>query len=370
MQITVNTTGIPAELTVSTDKDGREHCVVVVKGTFLIGPDGEATLAKTQEPFVYADIHYGDPGTTSIKYECDFAPFKPKADVIVNGHAYSPTGKPLKEMIVGLEVGHIKKYIRVVGDRVWTRGVFRLKPSRPVPFLKMPLGFDRAFGGSDRSHPKPKYQGTEMRNPVGVGFHKNPSSKAIKGMPLPNLENPREPIHKWFHSPTPAAFGHLGRGWQPRVKFAGTYDDRWLKERFPFLPEDFDLQYFQSAPADQQVPYLRGGEAVRCTGMTSIGTFMFTIPTVEVPVVFRFHDREVLQEPKLDTLLIEPDEQRILLTWRASVPVGRKLNALREILVGVQPPPQPSRRFGKPHFKSINDFLAWKGNRGARTDLK
>src|SRR6266542_6610715 len=94
MQITNNTTDMIAELTVPTDKDGRDHCVVVVKGTFSIGQDGKATLAKNQEPFVYADVHYGDPGTTSIKYECDFASFKPKTDVIVNGHAYSPTGKP------------------------------------------------------------------------------------------------------------------------------------------------------------------------------------------------------------------------------------------------------------------------------------
>jgi hypothetical protein len=360
MQITSNTTDMLAELTVSTDNDGHDHCVVVVKGTFSIGLDGKAILAERQEPFVYADVHYGDPGTTSIKYECDFAPFKPKTDVIVNGHAYSPTGKPVQEMIVSLEIGPLKKHVRVIGNRVWTRGVFRLKPSRPVPFLKMPLGFDRAFGGSDLSHPKSKYQSTEMRNPVGVGFHKNPSSKAIKGTPLPNLETPRDPICKWFHTPPPAGFGHVGRGWQPRVRFAGTYDDRWLKERCPFLPEDFDPQYYQSAPANQQVPYCKGGEVIRCTGMTPVGTFMFIVPTVAVPIVFRFRDREIPQEPNLDTLLIEPDGRRILLTWRTSVPVGRKLNALREILVGVQPPPEPSQRSGKPYFKSINDLVAWK----------
>jgi hypothetical protein len=341
MQITGNTTGMPVELTVFTDKDGRDHYVVVVKGTFSIGPNGKATLAEKQEQLVYADVHYGDPGTTSIKYACDFAPFKPKTDIIVNGHAYSPSGKPVKEMMVGLEIGQVKKHVRIIGDRVWTRGVFRLKPSQPVPFLKMPLSFDRAFGGSDCSHPKLKYQGTEMRNPVGVGFHKNPASKAIKGTPLPNIESPHDPIRKWFHTPPPTGFGHLGRGWQSRVKFAGTYDDRWLKERFPFLPEDFDPHYFQSAPTDQQVPYFRGDEVIRCTGMTPIGTFMFVVPTVEVPVVFRFRDREVQSEPKLDTLIIEPDERRILLTWRTSVPVGRKLNALQEILVGVQPAPQP-----------------------------
>jgi len=363
MQITSNTTGLQAGLTVSTDKDGRDHCVVVVKGTFIIESDGKATAAEEQEPFVYADAHYGDPGTTSIKYECEFAPFKPRTDVLVNGHAYAPQGKPVKEMIVSLEIGRTKKDVRVVGDRKWEGGLLGLTPSSPTPFVKMPLVYDRAFGGSDHTHENPKKQGTELRNPAGVGFHKNSDTKVIKGTPLPNLEDPRHPIRNWSDAPSPMGFGHLGRGWQARIKFAGTYDEQWLKDRFPFLPADFDQQYFQAAPSDQQVPYLRGGEVVRCLNMTESGALVFAVPEVEAPVVFRFRDREVKPDVKLDTLLIEPDQPRILLTWRTSVPLGRKLNALREILVGRQPSPPTPRESGKLHFDSINDLVAWKKRR-------
>src|SRR5262249_42537571 len=56
MQINTNTTGMEAGLTVATDKDGRDHCVVVVKGTFAVGPDGECRLAELQEPLVVADV--------------------------------------------------------------------------------------------------------------------------------------------------------------------------------------------------------------------------------------------------------------------------------------------------------------------------
>ena len=365
MQITSNTTGMQAGLTVSTDKDGRDHCVVVVKGTFTIGNEGKPILAEEQEPLVYADVHYGDPGTTSIKYECDFAPFKPKTDVLVNGSAYAPRGKPVKEMVVSLEIGRNKKEVRVVGDRRWQRGLFGLKPSNPTPFVKMPLVYERAFGGSDNTHEDPKKQGTELRNLVGVGFHKNSDSKAIKGTPLPNLEDPRHPIRKWSAAPAPMGFGHLGRGWQPRIKFAGTYDEQWLKERFPFLPADFDQQYFQAAPSDQQVPYLRGREVVRCLNMSESGTLVFAVPEVEIPVAFRFRDRDMKPDVKLDTVLVEPDHLRIHLTWRTCAPLGRKLNALREIVVGKRaslPRPRPS---GQLHFKSINDLVAWK-NRGGQ----
>lgn len=345
-----------------TDKDGRDHCVVVVKGTFDVAEDGTAKLAEEQAPLVYADEHYGDPGTTPIKYECDFAPFKPRTDVLINGHAYSPTGRPIKKMIVALEVGRLKKVVRVIGDRFWRRGLFRLRPSSPAPFLKMPLSFDRAFGGSDHSHDKPKKQGTEMRNPVGRGFHKNAALKAIRDTPLPNLEDPRFPIRKWSHKPAPAGFGPLGRGWRPRIQYAGTYDDQWINERFPFLPDDFSYQYFQSAPADQQFPHLTGGEVIRCTGMTSEGSWMFIVPTVQVPIVYKFRDREVQGEPKLDTLMIEPDLGRTMLTWRTKVPLGRKIHSLREVTVGKPSAPIVPEKTstGKLRFKSINDLVAWK----------
>lgn len=337
MQISSNTTGMLAGISVAVDKDGRDHCVVVVKGTFSIGKDGEATLAEKQEPMVYADVHYGDPGTTSIKYECDFAPYKPRADIIVNGHAVSPTGKPVEEVIVALEIGSVRKLVRVIGDRQWENRIFGMRPSAPIPFLKIALMFERAFGGSDHSHPNSKYQGTELRNPVGVGFHKNSDPKSIEGTPLPNMEDPRHLIQKWSDTPSPIGFGFIGRGWQPRIKYAGTYDDKWIEERFPFLPDDFDDQYFLSAPIDQQLPFLKGGEFVRCINMTPEGKFQLTVPTMHIPIVFRFRDREVGVEANLDTLIIEPDGRRCLVIWRATVPVGRKLTALREVLVGVQP---------------------------------
>lgn len=331
MQIGSNTTGMQAGLSVATDKEGRDFCVVVVKGTFGIGRGGEATLADEQEPLVYADTHYGDPSATSIRAECDFAHVKPRTDIIVRGHAVSPTGKPCTEVLVTLEVNSLRKHVRVVGDRRWEGDVLP-RSSPPVPFLTMPLLFERAFGGSDHSHPNPRHHGTELRNPVGVGFRKN--GEGIDGTPLPNLEDPRSPVQSWSDTPPPAGFGFVGRSWQPRIAYAGTYDAEWLENRFPLLPADFDNRYFLSAPADQQVPLLQGGEIVRCTNMTPERALWLAVPKMEVPVLFRFHNRTVPATPSMDTLIIEPDQHRVITVWRTSMPLGRKLTALREIRVG------------------------------------
>jgi len=361
MQISANTTGMEAGISVSTNKEGYDFCVVVVKGTFSIEKNGNLILSDEQMPMVYADEHYGDPGSTPIKYECDFAPYKPRTDILVNGYAYSETGKPITETMVGLAVGKVRKTIKVFGNRVWQGGVIGFRASSPEPFIKIPLRYEKAFGGSDYSHQEQKNHGSELRNLAGVGFLKNSDLNNVENTPLPNLEDPSALIRSWSDKPSPVGFGIVGRGWQPRVKYAGTYDKKWLDDRFPFLPNDFDEQYFLSASQDQQLPSLVGGEMVRCLNMTPERLLTLTVPTLEVPVTYFFRDRTENVTPKLDTFLIEPDEGRVLITWRCRIVLGRKLNALREIKVGHIPTVSQSMK-GKPHFASIADFIAWKKN--------
>lgn len=371
MQVNTNTTGMLAGLTVASDKDGRDHCVVVVKGTFAIADDGSTRLADEQAPLVYADEHHGDPGTTAVRYECDFALRKPLTDILVNGSAFAPGGKAVDRLAVGLEIAGGRKELVVIGDRYWYQGAVGMAFSAPAPFVVMPITFDRAFGGRDELHPNPKSHGAELRNLVGKGFWKSAEKSALEGTPLPNIEDESRPFRALGDTPPPAGFGVVGRGWQPRIRHAGTYDQRWLDEKFPFLPDDFDPLYFQAAPADQQVSALRGGEAIRCTNMTPEGVLETTVPREEVPIQFLFRDRRERVEARLDTLLLEPDQRRMMVTWRASIPLGRKLNALREVIVGKTPrsaaqrvndsnPPEALPPGVKPHFESLDAFVAWK----------
>jgi hypothetical protein len=351
---------MPAAMTVATDKDGRDHCVVVVKGTFDVEQGSIVAPSDMQEPVVATDVHYGDPAITSIRYECEFSPVKPRADLIVNGTAFSPAGKPVVEVTASIEFGGSRKDIRVVGDRKWEATLRGFKASTPVPFVSMPIVFERAFGGADRSHGDPTKHGFELRNLVGLGFHRNSESSTIEGKALPNLEDPRSPIGKWSDTPAPVGFGVISRGWRPRVDYAGTYDERWLSERFPFLPSDFDPRYFQSAPTDQQVPFFRGGESVRCLNMSPRGPFEAVVPSFDVPIVFRFKDGDVPATPNLDTLIVEPTGGRILAIWRASARLGPKLKALREVVVGPQSRPQavtPSSE--KRRFRSLGELVDW-----------
>ncbi|QRK07336.1 DUF2169 domain-containing protein [Archangium violaceum] len=363
MQISENTTGMSAGLTVATDAQAREHCVVAVKGTFRMDGRGEPRLADVQRPVAYTDEHHGAPEMTSLLRENDFALTKPLVDLLVLGHAVAPHGRATEAMLVRVEMPGRQKDLRVTGDRYWDKGLMGMKATPPKPFVRMPLRYEFAFGGVDTSHPEPKHHGAELRNPVGRGFRQNPRAADAVGTPLPNLEHPRHFLDSWDGKTVPVGLGPVGRGWQPRLAHAGTYDERWLAEDYPFLPRDFNPRYFQCAPEDQQLPALRGGEVFRCLGLTESGPWTVTVPRLQVPIAFRFPNSWVSTEARMDTVLLDVDAREVVVTWRASVPLAKKLSHLREVQVGPRPSstrgePVTYRR-GKPYFRGLGSLVAW-----------
>jgi hypothetical protein len=355
MQITANTTPFLAELFPSTDKHGRKHCVVVLKGSFDVNGDGECDVAAEQVPFVYADQHYGDPATTSIRFESDFAPVKPRRELLVNGSAFAPRGRPVTALEIALVGPGVCKRAAVTGDRIWVAGLLDTRPSAPEPFVTMPVVWDRAFGGADLSHTeRPQKNGTETRNLVGVGFHLNSDQETVLGNPLPNVERPESPMRNWSDKPEPIGFGPIGRGWQPRVQFAGTYDQQWVEETRPFLPADFDEHYFQSAPFDQQLDDLSAGATFGCLNMSETGRFVARLPPFSCPVRFIFDDSVQGFTITPDTLVLQPSAGRVILLGRTSVPLPRKITALHEVQVG---PPKRKSVPGKRHFRNLSEAV-------------
>lgn len=330
--------GLQGGFTLCVDQHGYEHVLTVAKATFDIQPDGRCTLARQQHPMTLSDEHYGDPAVSSIRYECDFALRKPRADVIVNGSAYARESTPTTEVTVGIAIGPIRKVARVVGDRIWVRSLLHgYQPSEPQPFTTIPLIYERAFGGVDARGDDVRTHGHEIRNLVGVGYFAR-GGFGIYGTPLPNLEHPEHPLRSPTDRPAPIGFGYVSRNWAPRYTYAGTYDQAWKDHQFPYLPEDFSEQYFQGAPQDQQCPYLQGGERVVLLNMTPEGRIAFDLPRLEVPMRLVLRSGHRSLEPNLDTVIVEPDARRCMLVWRASTRLTGKLTDIHEVWVG-----KPSR---------------------------
>jgi hypothetical protein len=324
-----NRTPFAAERAWVRDRDGAEIWLVAVKATFDILPDGSMIPSKEQPPVLYVPEYFGEPGKSSIKYEADLIRTKTTTDVLVVGQAHAPGGKAATEIDAGFRVGPLQKILRVIGDRTWEGGGI----SKPEPFVTMPLCYERAFGGVDLKSEHPD-RDWEWPNPLGTGFAVSRANS--NGLSLPNFEYPDRLIGSWDDRPPPAGFGPVGSHWQPRASYAGTYDDNWMKNRQPLLPEDFDDRFHQCAPADQQAPqFLTGGEPVVLLNLTPSGNLRFLLPKVFLGFDTRFYDgdRQIHKTRKLHSVILEPDFPRVSLVWHSALPCHFKVQKLERTIV-------------------------------------
>ena len=329
----VNNTPFAADKALVADRSGADVWVVAVKSTYSLRADGTTEVAKDQEEIVQAPIHRGDAMKTALLYESDLDYTKMTTDVVLNGSAYAPPGRPVTQIDVAIKVGSIEKVLRVFGDRVWEPGgPFGITLSRPQPFQRMPISYERAFGGTDNISLDPRQYGWEPRNPVGTGFATDLSH--LVGRPGPNIEDPGALVASWKDRPPPAGFGPVARHWLPRVRFAGTYDEQWKKERLPLLPDDFDERFFQYAPADQQPPdFLKGTEQVELRNLTPSGRLSFALPP-EFPVFrTRLAGKIIDHRAKLYSVILEPDVPRVMLLWSTCLPCHGKKYSLERTTI-------------------------------------
>ena len=310
------------------DRDGIHEWIIAVKGTFDIMPDGNLKLADEQiEPRLLPEFH-GEDGLSSLRYEADLVSPKPTTDIIINGTAYAPKGVPSKEFQVSARVGPIRKAIKVVGNRTWERKMLGLAHSAMEPVTRVPIVYERAYGGFDDADPDPRKQRLDARNPVGCGLVIRP------GLPLPNFEYPDGKLEK----AGPAGFGAIASYWSPRRELQGTYDEDWKRDRYPLLPADWDPKSLLCSPADQRPGEpLLGGEPVELLNLTPDGSLRFVLPKVALSFRTKFSRlfgrRTEGHEAGLATVIIEPDHPRLIMLWSGCLLYRGEVDYLDETIV-------------------------------------
>jgi hypothetical protein len=301
-----NRTPFAAERSWVRDRDGAEIWLVAVKGTYNIDSHGTTNLADEQVKVFLTPQYSGEPGKSSLLYDSDLPRTKITTDIILNGCAYAPHGRPTIAVEVALRVGQTVKSLRVVGDRVWKAGLLSPWLSWPAtPFVKLPIVYERAFGGEDLNSKRPAW---DRRNPVGTGFATRRSH--LLGTRAPNVYGTGKGSSAWFRKPHPAGFGAIASHWSPRVELAGTCD--------------------QCAPADQQTAhFLKGGEEVELRNLTPSGNLKFALPRVILGFETNFGSDVVNHRANLHTVILEPDVPRVLMVWHSALPCHSKVTILR-----------------------------------------
>ena len=212
-----NRTSFEAASSWGRDNEGTHVWIVAVKGTFDIGPRGRLFISAEQPPPLLLPVYNGEPGESSLMYDADLGGVKPETDVVLKATAYAPGGRASTKFSASAQVGRIEKTIRVHGNRYWGDGLLSGRLSAAEPITEVPVVYERAHGGYDRSNPSPKHQRMDPRNPVGCSVFSGARPPA--GQALPNFEYPNGSPE----TTGPAGFGPLDAHWSPRREWIGNY---------------------------------------------------------------------------------------------------------------------------------------------------
>jgi uncharacterized protein YjbI with pentapeptide repeats len=291
----------------------RDSLTVIVKATYDIVP-GEAVVRREEADLPTGDLHHDDEPARSLRYPSDMAHFKPRADVVLVGHAYPPQGRGVASQVRFRFGDAFDRRVAVFGDRGHDGAVVKVGPTDPEPFERIPLVYERAFGGP--------------------GHGENPVGRGMGTVELPNLEDPDDLIRGPASRPATACFAPLAPGWPTRWKSLGTFTTRWLNEGWPYFPHDFDWSHYQCAPKPQQTDHLAGDERFAITGAHAEHTHLEGRLSGERPRCFMVTTPEeapgadhALEEVKLllDTAVFDTDAMTVNLVWRGVVEVSGEL---------------------------------------------
>ncbi|KVZ14048.1 hypothetical protein WL80_16760 [Burkholderia ubonensis] len=404
-----NHSPFPALAFESYTPDGASFHTIVLRQTFEF-KNGALVLAQTQKPLATSDRFHGKPNQSSLAEESDLAPYKPFCDVLINGTANAPQGRPLPRFPIGVRIVTapirsdddpgvattkvlLDRKLSVTGQRYFVRrslfarsmnrlvtiGTFGMvrplewKLTSAEPIVELPIRYEYAWGGQcrvdahdpDAKHvPKASRLDDKQRaghpdqenipvahtvcedNPVGRGFAESWFMKATKPQKVaaPQIEAEGEPISvqvwlaasngKGAPSLYPVGFGIIGKAWRSRRELAGTYDDQWLAERHPGLPDDFQFRYWNGAHPLMQVPHLKGNETVVLSNLVPAGTpgstpdeqgntiVRIALPG-HLPMGWIYTDQSLKFAPLLlDTLSVDfsdASKPMVTLVWRATL---------------------------------------------------
>ncbi len=323
----INNLPIAAKVVVA-DIEGQSSRIGVVtaKATFTFSSEGSVQL-EMEHPFPLYDQNL----ETDLGYlpRDDLPRRDPAFEVILLGAAYSPKGQPVEKLQVALEVGNERRELMIFGVRKWEDDLSGQKQiAEPIPFVRMPLTYSKAFGGScdvliDRDA---VITVSDPHNREGLGFNPEPSAEAIcktlkspGGYPrfdptryLPNVEDPKHLISNWDDTPKPACWSTV------------PMDSALQALRSVKIPDDFTMPetlickegIFHQACPDWVIDLPDSGVTVLLENLTPEGYVSFEFPSLRVFVDYVIGDRKGIRELKPQMIVLLPDEKRFYLVYR------------------------------------------------------
>lgn len=324
-----NRTPLPAALsTTELSPELPRVGFLTAKATWRWNAAGELAL-DTQEPFGILDE---DEPTDLGLLPRDNLPRRDEAfEVIVLGAAYPQGGRPATWCPVGMSVGSVRRELLVIGDREWLpldAPTTQRSISDPAPFTRMPLTWERSFGGTATVllDPDAEVVVNHAMNPLGTGFDPAPAARILgrqvgvpEGWPrvdrrrrLPNIERPDDRVANWASDPRPGGWATIPLD-SPmhghRLADAGAL----ARDPEPSWPHHEAL--YRAHP-DWILPLPPAGTPVVLDGFAPEGRITLTIPRLRAVMDWVIGDERGSLELRPHTLVLLPEERRLYMVYR------------------------------------------------------
>jgi hypothetical protein len=279
--------------------DTRLAAAVICRVTYDL--EGGRAIPSADQPWI---VSFPPRETEYGLLESDECFYRGGVDVFVFGHACTPRGTKVERLEVSVSIGKsFHRSVVVTGDRSWRKSGRKLVASDPVPFSKIPLRVEYAFGG------KGKWDGLETMypdNPDGKGYYLD--EEAAIDQPLPNIEEPDALVRAWDDRPPPAGVAPCPLGCSLRFHNGVKMEEDGTTRILP--------TFFNSAFPRMIAREVLPGDPVRIEGVSPDGPISFLVPDTDLWTRIRFDDELAERKLAIDQVGIEADRVRMFITYR------------------------------------------------------
>lgn len=283
------------------DQKARTFWCLHLKASFALRPGQAPLFCQPQPDLLQGPVYDGD----HFLAEAETGHPRPLCDLIISGTAKPPANAhPQRGWRLEARLPGWRKALDVRPARIWQDGRAHITGT---PLLPVPLDWRTAYGG----------EGLDA-NPAGLGHR--PTDGAALPRLVPEGTAPDVPCD------TAISFAPIPRDWPQRRQWAGRYDAEWSRRRAPLLPADMDSRYWQATAPDQWlVPDTLPGAALQLSGFGPQPQTI-TVPECTFEIATRFRGRWNQQEPRLQSVTVDIDAQRLSLLWLAVLPIEAAQN--------------------------------------------
>lgn len=311
--------------------------IVILKQSWQMMPGGGLRPLPVPRKIRLVDEFAGDPRRTALLAPTDLVPYKPRNEIIVTGLAQVAEARP--SWLAGVAVDGWTKVLTVHGPRQWERSrLGQWTMSAPQAITSTPLSSDMAFGGHFEL-PAAQADGEKLLitypdNPAGTGWLGDPPGVPLtkqqnealhaqlagtRQMPAPRIEFTEQALHQPGARGAVAGFGAFAAWSAQRMRYLEKMKPQ--PADFVGLPDDFNKDHWQQAPADQWLPKeLQGGERIVMMGLLPEERATYTLPrsrfflSVHGPTTLRLS-----LDMDIDTLVIDTQARVMEVIYRRIV---------------------------------------------------